>query len=104
MTSAEFTMETLELSDDIETINNMAMDCTRSSMLYDPKVNEMIYETVTYIVEMQNRINRLVEDAIETMPIIELIPYRFNMAMMYHHLERLSNSLLKIIPVQVMPS
>lgn len=104
MTSIEFARETMKLSEDVDAVNQMVMDCTKSSMMSDEKVVEMIHETIWYILGVQKRIDKLLDSATRTMPLIELIPYRFNMTMMRRHLENLAESLLKSMPMQPIPS
>lgn len=104
MTSIEFARETMKLSEDVDAVNQMVMDCTKSSMMSDEKVVEMIHETIWYILGVQKRIDKLLDSATRTMPVIELIPYRFNMTMMRRHLENLAESLLKSMPMQPIPS
>lgn len=104
MTSIEFARETIKLSEDVDAVNQMVMDCTKSSMMSDEKVIEMIHETIWYILGVQKRIDKLLDSATRTMPVIELIPYRFNMTMMRRHLENLAESLLKSMPMQTIPS
>lgn len=104
MTSIEFARETIKLSEDVDAVNQMVTDCTKSSMMSDEKVIEMIHETIWYILGVQKRIDKLLDSATRTMPVIELIPYRFNMTMMRRHLENLAESLLKSMPLQPMPS
>lgn len=102
--STEFTREMIKLGEDVDAVNQMVLDCAKTTTMSDDEVIEMIHETIWYILGIQKRIDKLLDSATRTMPVIELIPYRFNMTMMRRHLEKIAESLLKSMPMQTIPS